>query len=91
MSVGVKLIRSIHSTEIDLIVHVEFGNIGIGIPNWLCAAHPPFNSVAAVPEEAVARRILTSFLIKISEMYTMKLLPAWVHIMLVQGAFSLML
>ena len=37
-----------------LIVHTEFGSIGIGIPNWLCAVRPPFNKVAATPEEAMA-------------------------------------
>ena len=28
--------------------------IGMGIPNVLCAVRPPFKSVAAIPDEAVA-------------------------------------
>ena len=33
---------------------VDVFKIGMGIPNVLCAVRPPFKSVAAIPDEAVA-------------------------------------
>ena len=33
---------------------VDVFEIGMGIPNVLCAVRPPFKSVAAIPDEAVA-------------------------------------
>ena len=35
-------------------VQVDVFKIGMGIPNVLCAVRPPFKSVAAIPDEAVA-------------------------------------
>ena len=35
-------------------LHVDVLEIGIGIPKKLCAVLPPFNNVAAIPEDAAA-------------------------------------
>ena len=34
--------------------HVDVFSMGIGIPKKLCAVLPPFNNVAAIPDEAAA-------------------------------------
>ena len=38
----------------SLTLHVDVFNMGIGIPKKLCAVLPPFNNVAAIPDEAAA-------------------------------------